>query len=187
MCEKHDKPCLYLRPTKRRGPQKGYRTALNTYKESAAAWGAVLNSIPGLDALIEGHLRSDKGNQLLKSIKDPNQQEALINTWQQSSVFKAFFGQDDGGAVPTAAAQKSEPSLSVVDGDEDEEDEPSVLLPAAVNRRTSQSTSGASRSPTGVLGREISNISAVAPPPQPIAAPDFFSLSDLVAKDAARA
>ncbi len=153
VCEKHDKPCLYLRPTKRRGPQKGYRTALNTYKESAAAWGAVLNSIPGLDALIEGHLRSDKGNQLLKSIKDPNQQETLISTWQQSSVFKAFFGQDDGAA---AAAQKCELPLSVVDLDEDE-DEESIAPPVTThNRRASRSASQTSRSPPVPGPREIS-------------------------------
>ncbi|KAK1777470.1 hypothetical protein QBC45DRAFT_394259 [Copromyces sp. CBS 386.78] len=94
VCTKHNKPCLYLRPTKRRGPQKGYRTALNTYKESAAAWGAVLGAIPGLDALIEGHLRGagPQGRQIIASIKDANAQEGLIARWQASGVFKAFFG-----------------------------------------------------------------------------------------------
>ncbi|KAK3398588.1 hypothetical protein B0T20DRAFT_453320 [Sordaria brevicollis] len=94
VCTKHNKPCLYLRPTKRRGPQKGYRTALNTYKESAAAWGAVLSAMPGLDALIENHLKAagTQGKQIIASIKDANAQEGLIATWQRSGVFKAFFG-----------------------------------------------------------------------------------------------
>ena len=98
VCTRHNKPCLYLRPTKRRGPQKGYRTALNTYRESAAAWGAVLGAIPGLDALIEGHLRAagTQGKQIIASIKDANAQEGLIARWQGSGVFRAFFGARPG-------------------------------------------------------------------------------------------
>ncbi|EAQ88169.1 hypothetical protein CHGG_04788 [Chaetomium globosum CBS 148.51] len=108
VCTKHNKPCLYLRPTKRRGPQKGYRTALNSYKESAAAWGAVLGAIPGLDALIEGHLRATAGNAVIASIKDSNQQDALIAKWQQSSVFKAFFGHN--GPPPALQQQAASES-----------------------------------------------------------------------------
>lgn len=115
MCEKHNKECSYLRPTKRRGPQKGYRTALNTYKESAAAWGAVLGAIPGLDALIEGHLRTDSGRALLKTIKDASQQDALISSWQQSTVFKTFF--------PNSAADGGSVVAGSVAGGEDVEDE----------------------------------------------------------------
>ncbi|KAJ4343706.1 hypothetical protein N0V85_009828, partial [Neurospora sp. IMI 360204] len=118
VCTKHNKPCLYLRPTKRRGPQKGYRTALNTYKESAAAWGAVLGAIPGLDALIEGHLRAagTQGKQIIASIKDANAQEGLIARWQGSGVFRAFFGAQrpgtagdvDGGREGSGATQDGE-------------------------------------------------------------------------------
>ncbi|KAK1826748.1 quinic acid utilization activator [Podospora conica] len=109
VCKKHNKPCLYLRPTKRRGPQKGYRTALNTYKESAAAWGAVLGAIPGLDALIEGHLRGSTGRFITGSIKDSAQQDALIAKWQESSVFRAFFGHNNGpGDVTTTAPAPAE-------------------------------------------------------------------------------
>lgn len=114
MCDKHNKECSYLRPTKRRGPQKGYRTALNTYKESAAAWGAVLGAIPGLDALIEGHLRSENGRALLKTIKDTSQQDTLINRWQQSTVFKTFFPNGGDAAGSTVAG-------SVVGGEDDDD------------------------------------------------------------------
>jgi hypothetical protein len=113
VCEKHNKECTYNRPTKRRGPQKGYRTALNTYKESAAAWGAVLGAIPGLDALIEGHLRSDHGRAVLKAIKDASQQDALIAKWQSSNLFKTFF--------PNAAADGT--TAGSVAGGEDVEDD----------------------------------------------------------------
>jgi hypothetical protein len=113
VCEKHNKECTYNRPTKRRGPQKGYRTALNTYKESAAAWGAVLGAIPGLDALIEGHLRSDQGRVVLKAIKDASQQETLVAKWQSSNLFKIFF--------PNAASDGT--TAGSVAGGEDVEDD----------------------------------------------------------------
>lgn len=122
VCTKHNKPCLYLRPTKRRGPQKGYRTALNTYKESAAAWGAVLSAIPGLDALIEGHLRAagTQGKQIIASIKDANAQEGLIARWQGSGVFKAFFGARPG--LPGAGAGNRENGTPVPGRERDGQD-----------------------------------------------------------------
>ncbi|KAH8889735.1 hypothetical protein GQ53DRAFT_190591 [Thozetella sp. PMI_491] len=193
VCEKHDKPCLYLRPTKRRGPQKGYRTALNTYKESAAAWGAVLNSIPGLDALIEGHLRSEKAGQLLKAIRDPGQQDGLIAAWQQSSVFKAFFGQE---ASATAALAKCEPAMSLDAEEEDEEEEPRTTPAIPHKRRTSQLTSQVSPvtypsyAPAKTSAPDIPNplISTTSPNPGPgPGRRESTTLSDLVARDAARA
>ncbi|KAL2200443.1 hypothetical protein P885DRAFT_28094 [Corynascus similis CBS 632.67] len=183
VCTKHNKPCLYLRPTKRRGPQKGYRTALNTYKESAAAWGAVLGAIPGLDALVEGHLRGAAGRAVVASIKDSNQQDALIARWQQSSVFRAFFGhngpppglQEIGGTA--AAVEEEEEAMDA--GDET----PPVRPPPAPGRMSSQQ-------PAIQRSQSVSSF-AVAPGPKTHA--DFGSpyqpkdsLSDIVAKDAAQ-
>ncbi|KAJ4300423.1 hypothetical protein N0V88_003098 [Collariella sp. IMI 366227] len=87
---------------------RSYRTALNTYKESAAAWGAVLGAIPGLDALIEGHLRGSGGKAIISSIKDSNQQDTLVARWQDSSVFRAFFGHNG----PPPALQAAEGNIS---------------------------------------------------------------------------
>ncbi|KAK0629970.1 hypothetical protein B0T17DRAFT_205506 [Bombardia bombarda] len=131
VCQKHNKPCLYLRPTKRRGPQKGYRTALNTYKESAAAWGAVLGAIPGLDALIEGHLRGSTGKSMIASIKDTAQQDVLINRWQESSVFKAFFGHNGAGSGVGSGAQGDTLSQSQDADDDDFSGDEKSLPPAA--------------------------------------------------------
>jgi hypothetical protein len=103
VCEKHKKECTYNRPTKRRGPQKGYRTALNVYKEAAAAWGAVLAAIPGLDDIIEGHLRAATGQSIIDTIKDTSQQDEMIKVWQQSAVHLAIFGYN-GPAPGTASA-----------------------------------------------------------------------------------
>ncbi|KAK4043348.1 hypothetical protein C8A01DRAFT_32475 [Parachaetomium inaequale] len=193
VCTKHNKPCLYLRPTKRRGPQKGYRTALNTYKESAAAWGAVLAAIPGLDALVEGHLRGAAGKAVVASIKDSNQQDALIAKWQESSVFKAFFGHNgpppgllsqaagaaEGGVCPSAAG--------VVPSQEVEEEEvgdetPPVRLPPA---------SRVSQPPASQRSQSVASFGMVAEPKVTAAALGSLfqlkdSLSDIVAKDAAQ-
>ena len=174
MCEKHNKPCNYLRPSKRRGPQKGYRTALNTYKESAAAWGVVLGAIPGLDALIEGHLRSDAGKALLQSVKDPPQQDALIQRWQQSTVFKAFF--PPGG----------EDSASIEDADADPESSQGLCaMPDGPTLPSKTPASPVSRSPFSPPCAE-SGRSPTAVPQQPTAAREPTSLSDILAKDAAR-
>ncbi|KAK4450659.1 hypothetical protein QBC34DRAFT_62003 [Podospora aff. communis PSN243] len=183
VCQKHNKPCLYLRPTKRRGPQKGYRTALNTYKESAAAWGAVLGAIPGLDALIEGHLRGSTGKYVISSIKDTAQQEALINRWQESSVFKAFFGHNN----PTSSVQGDNGAPSQDPEAEDDDypnaDENTPIRPAPFKRP------GLLQSPThktqGSRITPISDSKSVVSEGSVLQG-DLASLSDLVAKDAAQ-
>lgn len=95
-CERHNKSCLYLRPQKKRGPAQGYRSALHTLRESAAAWGAALNLIPSLGPVVEGYLKQPEGRRLVKAIKDPTQQEFFIQAWQQSGVFKTFFPDEAG-------------------------------------------------------------------------------------------
>lgn len=196
VCTKHNKPCLYLRPTKRRGPQKGYRTALNTYKESAAAWGAVLAAIPGLDALIEGHLRGTAGKSIVSSIKDSNQQDALITRWQQSSVFRAFFGHN--GPLPgTAAAAAAEAAANAAvmvpatkgapekeEAEDDEDADENVRPPPA--KRTMQT-----KDQRNYSGGFASMIPAALQPSTShkitsVPRKDSASLSDLVAKDAAQ-
>jgi hypothetical protein len=182
VCEKHNKTCSYLRPTKRRGPQKGYRTALNTYKESAAAWGVVLGAIPGLDALIEGHLRSESGRYLLKSVKDPTQQDALIQKWQQSTVFKTFF--PSTGSVASVEGEEAEPEPepegTVLDMDQ------VFAIPRAKQQPQKPSpirASRASRSSFGPVATDLMESPIVEQHPV-IREPT--SLSDIVAKDAAR-
>ncbi|KXX80262.1 Quinic acid utilization activator [Madurella mycetomatis] len=179
VCTKHNKPCLYLRPTKRRGPQKGYRTALNTYKESAAAWGAVLNAIPGLDALIEGHLRGNAGKSIVASIKDSNQQDALINNWQQSSVFRALFGRN--GPATTTPVDTTVPSQEAEDEDAGDDSLPAQPPPA---KRISQPPSQRSQSVSSFAMPEPKLPAALGSSFQP---KDTASLSDIVAKDAAQA
>lgn len=95
MCEKHNKPCLYLRPQKKRGPAKGYRSTLNSLNESAAAWGAALNLIPSLGPVIEGYLKAPEGQRLIQAIRDPKQQDFFIRSWQESGVFRAFFSTNE--------------------------------------------------------------------------------------------
>ncbi|KAK4236368.1 quinic acid utilization activator [Achaetomium macrosporum] len=180
VCTKHKKPCLYLRPTKRRGPQKGYRTALNTFRESAAAWGAVLGAIPGLDALIEGHLRANGGKAIIASIKDSNQQDALIAKWQQSSVFRAFFGYNGAPpGQPTLDGSALVPSQEVEDEDAGDET-PSVSARPA--KRLSQQ-------PASKRSQSVSSLAA-SEPKLPLSLESPFQpkdlLSDIVAKDAAQ-
>ncbi|KAJ4421818.1 hypothetical protein N0V82_003517 [Gnomoniopsis sp. IMI 355080] len=105
-CERHNKSCLYLRPQKKRGPAQGYRSALHTLRESAAAWGAALNLIPSLGPVVEGYLKQPEGRRLVKAIKDPTQQEFFIQAWQQSGVFKTFFP-DEASASASATASAS--------------------------------------------------------------------------------
>jgi len=196
VCDKHNKECSYLRPTKRRGPQKGYRTALNTYKESAAAWGAVLGAIPGLDALIEGHLRTDGGRALLKTIKDASQQDALIARWQQSTVFKTFFPNSaltEGGSTVAG---------SVVGGEDGEEDDAQIDIFSGHGGTLSKQTTRHHQqqqppheqqmpSPAQPLFGFMSPAQTQSPAqPQQQAQSrmerEATSLSDIVAKDAAR-
>jgi hypothetical protein len=120
-CERHNKSCLYLRPQKKRGPAQGYRSALHTLRESAAAWGAALNLIPSLGPVVEGYLKQPEGKRLVKAIRDPAQQEFFIQAWQQSGVFKTFFGDEASGekrsltpdatTLPTSAAPVLAPIL----------------------------------------------------------------------------
>ncbi|KAM7216020.1 hypothetical protein V8F06_008598 [Rhypophila decipiens] len=189
VCQKHNKPCLYLRPTKRRGPQKGYRTALNTYKESAAAWGAVLGAIPGLDALIEGHLRGSAGKTIIASIKDTNQQDALISRWQDSTVFKAFFGHN--GPPPGLAQEGGAPVPQDAEDDEVSGDERASTRPAPSTKSPPAVVSqvGAQRGP-------ISSVFAIPEIKRTASDPssefgfkrrkNSISLSDIVARDAAQ-
>ncbi|EFX03999.1 quinic acid utilization activator [Grosmannia clavigera kw1407] len=95
-CLRHGKSCLYLRPQKKRGPAQGYRSALHTMRESAAAWGAALTLIPSLGPVVEGYLKQPEGKRLVRAIRDPQQQEFFIQAWQQSTVFKTFFGDEAG-------------------------------------------------------------------------------------------
>ncbi|KAJ9133774.1 Quinic acid utilization activator [Coniochaeta hoffmannii] len=196
VCDKHNKECSYLRPTKRRGPQKGYRTALNTYKESAAAWGAVLGAIPGLDALIEGHLRTDGGRALLKTIKDASQQDALIARWQQSTVFKTFF--------PNSALTEGGSTVegSVAGGEDGEEDDAQIDIFSGHGGTLSKQTTRHHQqqqppheqqmpSPAQPLFGFMSPAQTQSPAqPQQQAQSrmerEATSLSDIVAKDAAR-
>jgi hypothetical protein len=158
----------------------------------------VLGAIPGLDALVEGHLRGGAGSAVVASIKDSNQQDALIARWQGSSVFRAFFGhngpppglQAAGGAAGTTIAP-AVPSreVEVEEEEEDMRDEtPPLRLPPA--RRVSQQPPASQRS-----RRSVSSFAAVMPeqPKLPAAATTLGSpfqprdsLSDIVAKDAAQ-
>ncbi|KAK4165979.1 hypothetical protein QBC43DRAFT_194002, partial [Cladorrhinum sp. PSN259] len=192
VCTKHNKPCLYLRPTKRRGPQKGYRTALNTYKESAAAWGAVLDAIPGLDALIEGHLRGSAGKSMCAAIKDSNQQEALINKWQQSSVFKAFFGHN--GPTPQAATDNNGlPSREVEEEEEVAAEEISEIRPPPAKRILQPPAPAPSPGPRSqcassyIMPEQPRTPIQLAQLGSPFQPKDSASLSDIVARDAAQA
>ncbi|KAK3391081.1 hypothetical protein B0H63DRAFT_131502 [Podospora didyma] len=208
MCSKHNKPCLYLRPTKRRGPQKGYRTALNTYKDSAAAWGAVLGAIPGLEALIEGHLRTATGKGVVASLKDPNQQEAFINRWQESLVFRAFFGHNGSAAAANSQVGEGD-GANAHQQDADEDDLPGdetisppsrpppakrPLLgpnPYAIKRSLSPSYGGAAAAATATTTATATAI--MDPKSLSLSAPSVsrhhqarVSLSDIVARDAAQ-
>ncbi|OIW32492.1 hypothetical protein CONLIGDRAFT_271695 [Coniochaeta ligniaria NRRL 30616] len=185
VCEKHNKECSYLRPTKRRGPQKGYRTALNTYKESAAAWGAVLGAIPGLDALIEGHLRTDSGRILLKTIKDASQQDTLISRWQQSTVFKTFF--------PNSGEGGSTVEGSVAGGEDGEDDDVPVFSStggALSKQTTQQQQENLSPVQPAFWGASPAQNHNLIPqshqPSKTHLERASTSLSDIVAKDAAR-
>ncbi|KAK4134406.1 hypothetical protein BT67DRAFT_380726 [Trichocladium antarcticum] len=181
ICTKHNKSCLYLRPTKRRGPQKGYRTALNTYKESAAAWGAVLGAIPGLEALIEGHLRGDAGKAVVASIKNANHQEALITNWQQSSVFKAFFGYN--GPPPTGDNPVPSPGVE----DEDAGDDTRPVRRPPFKRASQPASQRSQRSQSAATFAMPEGPQMAASLGSPFQVKDSASLSDIVAKDAAQA
>jgi len=144
-------------------------------RESAAAWGAALNMIPSLGPVIEGYLKqSEEGKRLAKAIKDPNQQDFFIQAWQQSGVFRAFFGDDaapDGGteaesSVAPAAAAPSLPSL------ENPMSKPESALQHHV--------------PTPSPSHDGGKLPVLYKDPIPSSAPAALSWSDIVARDAAR-
>jgi hypothetical protein len=163
----------------------------------------VLAAIPGLDALVEGHLRGAAGKAVVASIKDSNRQDALIATWQESSVFKAFFGHNGpppglvssssqggagaaegrgGGVCPAAAAGVVAPSLEVEE--EEAGDETPPVRPPPAGRRVSQP-------PASQRSQSVASFGMVPEPKVPAAALGSpfqlkDSLSDIVAKDAAQ-
>ncbi|KAK2067596.1 hypothetical protein P8C59_001320 [Phyllachora maydis] len=175
VCAKHDRPCLYLRPTKRRGPQKGYRNALNSFRESAAAWGAVLTAIPGLEALVEAHLRTHDGAVVVRSVKEPAQQDALIAKWQASSVFHLLLG-------PDAAAG---PGLGVV-GDGDEASGGGDREIPAVAGLAADTTRERHLVPLHPGGLVVANPGMAPPAGAPSPCREASTLSDMLVKDAAR-
>ncbi|EHA54905.1 hypothetical protein MCOR27_007437 [Pyricularia oryzae] len=140
-CEKHGKQCLYLRPQKKRGPAQGYRNALHSMRESAAAWGVALSLIPELDTMVEAAIaQSDQDGQAISvSVKDPDQQDALIASWQQSRAFRAFFGDEAAVSATTGAAvsEKEEGSPKgnerpvAAQGTHSERSQPPAPLPGA--------------------------------------------------------
>lgn len=136
-----------MRPQKKRGPAQGYRSALHTLRESAAAWGAALNLIPSLGPVVEGYLKQPEGRRLIKVIKDPAQQEFFIQAWQQSSVFKTFFGDD---------ASEENTSTTPPDG----APAPTLTEPIALPRPQVQAPSNQDDVP-------LASGSVVSPPPPP--------------------
>lgn len=162
-CERHNKSCLYLRPQKKRGPAQGYRSALHTLRESAAAWGAALNLIPSLGPVVEGYLKQPEGRRLVKAIKDPAQQEFFIQAWQQSGVFKTFF--------PDEASSADQPSATP-DGPA------SVSLPNAPPSISQQQQQTLASHPNPLAPASNAVISPPRPPvPQLSQTPQFDSLS----------
>ncbi|CAK7217264.1 hypothetical protein SBRCBS47491_003105 [Sporothrix bragantina] len=131
-CERHGKTCLYLRPQKKRGPAQGYRSALHSMRESAAAWGAALNLIPSLGPVIEGYLQKEEGKRLIRAIKDPQQQEFFIQSWQQSSVFKSFFGDEESPDGTEAAESGGDAAFAptVASGSTVRDDTPTGVGPS---------------------------------------------------------
>jgi hypothetical protein len=172
----------------------------------------VLGAIPGLDALVEGHLRGAAGTAVVASIKDANQQDALLARWQGSSVFRAFFGHNGpppglqpaaGGAAAAAATATSTAAAAAavrsreVEMEEEEDDvrdeTPPLRLPPA--RRVSQQPPASQRSRRSVSSF-VAAAAAAAVPEQPrlpagaatLGSPfqPRDSLSDIVATDAAQ-
>lgn len=94
---------------------------MHTLRESAAAWGAALNLIPSLGPVVEGYLKQPEGRRLVKAVKDPAQQEFFIQAWQQSGVFRSFFGDDPSSAdkqdatpeAPTTSAPAMSPPIQL--------------------------------------------------------------------------
>ncbi|KLU82585.1 hypothetical protein MAPG_01657 [Magnaporthiopsis poae ATCC 64411] len=195
-CEKHGKQCLYLRPQKKRGPAQGYRNALHSMRESAAAWGAALRLVPELASLVEDAVaRTDEGRRLATAVRDPQQQESLIQSWQQSIAFKAFFGDDAAastvGAGESEAESRQRPAGAV-------QAAPSAAAMSGGRRR--QPPASLAEQPPSNADSRASQSSILTPSPShdsskaahasvssnPERSHPSRSLSDLVAKDAAR-
>ena len=160
---------------------------MHTLRESAAAWGAALNLIPSLGPVVEGYLKQPEGKRLIKAIKDPTQQEFFIQAWQQSTVFKTFFG-DEADADKSGSAENGDPAADV-----QQQLDSAAILPQT------QPT------PTENLFPRFDTTMTSVPTPSPshashegskVRQPSFntrfrprqqsISLSDIVAKDAAR-
>jgi hypothetical protein len=182
-----------MRPQKKRGPAQGYRTALHTMRESAAAWGVALNLIPSLGPVIEGYLQSEEGKRLVKAIKDAHQQEFFIQAWQQSSVFKAFFGED---AVPegtmeaessSAAPPPVPPSLTSLESPRTRIEPPLPQMQRHVPTPSPSSYDGGKMWFTHGMPEPHPPPHPPPPAPHPVAqVPASLSLADIVARDAAR-
>ncbi len=148
-------------------------------RESAAAWGASLNLIPSLGPVIEGYLKgSEEGKRLIRAIRDPQQQEFFIQAWQQSSVFKTFFGDDvsvdgtvEGGDSSGPQAPRAPPSLASLES-------PTTKIEPVLKHHVPTpppSYDGGAKAlykPGGTSSEPYQ--------------PSSLSLSDIVAKDAAR-
>lgn len=70
-----------------------------------------MNLIPSLGPVVEGYLKQPEGRRLIQVIKDPAQQEFFIQAWQQSGVFKTFFGDDASEETPSATPDRAPTSV----------------------------------------------------------------------------
>lgn len=194
-CEKHDKQCLYLRPQKKRGPAQGYRNALHSMRESAAAWGAALTLVPELASLVEAAVaRTDEGKRLAAAVRDPQQQDSLIQSWQQSIAFRAFFG-DDAAASTVGAGESEGESRRGPVGAVHAAPTAADVVSGGRHRRPSASLAG---QPLFNTDSRASQSSILTPSPSNDGSKSALgssnlershpslSVSDLVAKDAAR-
>ena len=158
---------------------------MHTLRESAAAWGAALNLIPSLGPVVEGYLKQPEGKRLIKAIKDPTQQEFIIQAWQQSTVFKTFFG-DESEADKSNSAENGDsaaepPQLDSAILPQTQPTPTESLFPRFDTTMTSVPTPSPSHaSHEGSKARQPRFNTRFRPRQQSI------SLSDIVAKDAAR-
>jgi hypothetical protein len=187
VCEKHNKSCQYNRPQKKRGPAKGYRSTLNSLNESAAAWGAALNLIPTLGPVIESYLKTAEGSRLIRAIKDPKQQDFFIRSWQESGVFRTFFG----GEGPDEDEAMGMQAMGPIGFPQLQHADMRMIPPPPTDQRPlPQPPPPAQRSPALTTASSHSfpepgqfNLGAVMHPSAPRLS---TSVSDIVARDAAR-
>lgn len=174
-----------------------------------------MNLIPSLGPVVEGYLKQPEGKRLIQVIKDPSQQEFFIQAWQQSGVFKTFFGEEasedypsatpdgastSGVTAPTALSMPQLPDSS--NRDNIPPDSQSVLSPPPL---PVQQLPRAPQLDTQVMSRlESSNPFNFGPSPSPSSQDgnnrprrpsmagrskqrtESISFSDIVARDAAR-